>query len=191
MIPDYERSLHQNLLKGKSLLNYTEISVDSANKCSIHMTNQNTALEAALQNLSEHFKSSQISYQSAEQKLTLQLENHSSILTEFHNQLNKLKDIKLHPLLEEAIVNNKNNVLTNSGYLSKSKTEENVDNPFSNKSNLTLFDCIPIEKELTWANKCESVYKMVESSVEELNKLYHEVRFYFNNVIFSKLIIFI
>eukprot|EP00602_Paraphysomonas_sp_CaronLab_P004969 CAMPEP_0185028656 /NCGR_PEP_ID=MMETSP1103-20130426/14526_1 /TAXON_ID=36769 /ORGANISM="Paraphysomonas bandaiensis, Strain Caron Lab Isolate" /LENGTH=783 /DNA_ID=CAMNT_0027563141 /DNA_START=343 /DNA_END=2694 /DNA_ORIENTATION=+ len=151
VIPDYERQFLVHLRRGESFLGTSEQAAVSCRRCVDQMKVQCQALEAAVGNLTDHYKTTQSNFEAAQQKLSHQQRSHKSLLDNFEHNMSRLSRIPLHPSLQGSTLVGGDVECT------------------------TLLDTVPVEKEHAWVDKCRQAHQKVEENMVQLQLVFERV----------------
>lgn len=88
-----------NIKRGEAYLLTTQEALKSIKRCVDEHAVQRDAFQAALSNLQEYLKNAKNNYQSIEGKVTSQQSKHAALLQGFHESIDRLAHIPLHPAL--------------------------------------------------------------------------------------------
>ena len=193
---DYETHFVTNLSRGELYVSLCDQSLTSCKRTLQEELVQIDATSAALSNLRDHFSHTNNSFLQSEEKLLSQQNLHEKLLYSFESNLSKLKSIPLHNSFIDAIEDLQLNITSNvasslnigsgsdgaSANSSKmapafgiSEVVNNAKACLNRNQQITLLDCLPIEKERVWHLRCVEVHQKVQSSLEQLRAVFLQV----------------
>ena len=164
-VPDYETQFLTHIRRGESFLAAVEQAAISCKRCLEQIEVQKLSMEAAISNLNDHYTATKNSFESKQQKITVQQLAHKELLDTFDENFQQLGKIVLHPTIESLLSNYSNfsEYVGNDGEGSKPRTLT------------TLLDTVPVEKEFAWRDKCTQSHQKVEENMSQLKIIFDKI----------------
>jgi hypothetical protein len=193
-LPVFEREFLSQFHRGISLHSFVEGSAITARKSIAQYQVQRDAVKAVLSNIKDLFDGSSLSFAVIENKISQQQILNLELLNSFDKNLFKLSGITVHYSLATAIrayiekqQKSQSQLQASSSVsalLSISVSSEEFTRNESSATTATsssevrvnLLDCVVVDKEKAWAEKCSSLYQLVENDRAEVNLLHNEIK---------------
>lgn len=159
---------------GESFLFTSEQVLQSCRAAIDEMMVQSDSVDAALNNLQDHYASTKVAFEFSQDKLVLQQTKHKLLLDSFENDLDKLASLYLHSsfVTQTNILNIQSvlpNLASSSGAPNNSSNGSGGSGGSNKETHLvklkSLLDCLPVDKERQWYRQCGDVHKRVDNNL--------------------------
>ncbi|KAJ1402331.1 hypothetical protein B484DRAFT_233054 [Ochromonadaceae sp. CCMP2298] len=181
----FEQYFQQQLKRGLLYEGYIQESLKTCRACLQQHSVQLDGIDAAISNLQYFHQAIGKNYEALEKKLSLQQQRHASVLASFAPSLQGLSMVQLHPAIATAIaqLSLSDATCVKKGLSASADVGAGVGvgqgtglGGASVGSGMTLYDCVPVERERAYLQQCEANHRRVDESLRRAGLQYQEVR---------------